>query len=605
LAGANLRSVDLTGANLAGADLRSADLRYAKLDGADLTGAKLLGTNLYGASIENAQIEVSTTTYLDEGAIERTFPWDPAEDVFSVADAAGFGGNIGLSVGGAKDINNFRGNVEESFLPLVTDVTYEGIFYDYFFDLGGSDEACETLFCPTYSFAVSPDPVTGGARSFLSVGLKSNIKASDFARPRLDLVIVLDVSGSMGSAFNRYYYDDPGAANDEEDDDWKKTKMAIARESVLHLLDHLQPDDKLGIVLFNNGALEFLALSQFGSLDEGSLRQRIAGIEHGGGTNMGAGMQLGTRMLEDLPGRDPIAEERRIIFLTDAQPNTGTTSREGLAGIASANAAEGIYSTFIGIGVDFNTDLIESISDTEGANYYAVHSPDSFRDRMNSGFQYMVSPLVFDLQLTLSGVTINEVYGSPQADASTGSILKVASLFPSESTEEGVRGGVILADIDTSSDDPAINGVKLKVSYRDRAGQVHGAETEVALEHSGEHVFPSTGFRKAVLLSRYATLIQNWITEERAQYAEEPIQPKEFPGEDWPVLPWTFKLSQWERTSLPLFVSQLHRDRMTTFRDHFALEMESLGDESLQQEFHVLDRLIGHQVPPGQEKEEP
>lgn len=40
-----------------------------------------------------------------------------------------------------------------------------------------------------------------------TVGLDSGIQASDFKRKKLNVVLVLDVSGSMGSPFDEYYYD--------------------------------------------------------------------------------------------------------------------------------------------------------------------------------------------------------------------------------------------------------------------------------------------------------------------------------------------------------------------------------------------------------------
>ena len=46
--------------------------------------------------------------------------------------------------------------------------------------------------------------------------------------------------------------------------------------------------------------------------------------------------------------------------------------------------------TFIGIGLDFNTELIEAISKVKGSNYYAVHSADDFMTRMDDEFEYMV-----------------------------------------------------------------------------------------------------------------------------------------------------------------------------------------------------------------------
>ena len=68
--------------------------------------------------------------------------------------------NVGFSAGGAKDINNFRENIQHGFMPQKTDVTMEGIFYDYYFDTGDdvmnhdkmvSDSQKQDLFYPTYS----------------------------------------------------------------------------------------------------------------------------------------------------------------------------------------------------------------------------------------------------------------------------------------------------------------------------------------------------------------------------------------------------------------------------------------------------------------------
>ena len=80
-------------------------------------------------------------------------------------------------------------------------------------------------------------------------------------------------------------------------------------------------------------------------------------------------------------------------------PNYGETSDEGLMGYVKENAGKGIYATFIGVGVDFNTKLTEVISDVKGANYYSVHNSSEFKTRMGEEFEYMVTPLVFDLEL--------------------------------------------------------------------------------------------------------------------------------------------------------------------------------------------------------------
>ena len=69
-----------------------------------------------------------------------------------IGGTAKAGRNIGLSVGGAKDINSFRENIKNGYLPLPSDVTYEGLFYDYFFDQSKpTSEVCDMLFCPSFS----------------------------------------------------------------------------------------------------------------------------------------------------------------------------------------------------------------------------------------------------------------------------------------------------------------------------------------------------------------------------------------------------------------------------------------------------------------------
>ncbi len=82
-------------------------------------------------------------------------------------------------------------------------------------------------------------------------------------------------------------------------------------------------------------------------------------------------------------------------------------------------------------------------------NYYAVHSAAEFRERMVNEFDYMVSPLVFDLELVVDapGYDIDAVYGSPDADKSTGEVMRVTTLFPSPTQDGEARGGIILLNL--------------------------------------------------------------------------------------------------------------------------------------------------------------
>ena len=556
-------------------------------------------------------------------------------------------GSMGLSVGGAKDVNNFRENIENGYLPIPTDITYEGLFYDYYFDTGNATQ-CDELFCPTYSRAVAADPLSGETERYITVGLNSNITEADFERDDLNLVIVLDVSGSMGSQFDSYYYDGP----DSQDADGR-TKMQIANEAVAGLLDRLGPDDRLGVVLFNDRAHLARPLEGIGETDTESLKREIRGIYSGGGTNMQAGMDLGTSLfggstgnymcssdgercvygpdaiechcpegygcaaaqgwcldspenllcvchegevcpdaegwclMEGPKGNDGRAN--RIIFLTDAMPNTGEVSEGGLFGMVRDNAGRGIHTTFVGIGVDFNTELVEELTKIRGANYYSVHSAGEFNKRMVDEFDLMVTPLVFDLRLTLESdeYDIMRVYGSPEADLATGEVMRVNTLFPSRTDDGEVRGGIVLLRLNGTGD----HALTLRATYENADGST--AAGAVVVEMQDTMSYDNGGIRKGMLLAKYADLLKSWIHDERASLAGAP--PVQLPHPDVIYHPehWFWPLGQWERQSAPLHVSERYAGLFAEFRTHFEAETEALGDKSLEREIEILDMLAG------------
>jgi Ca-activated chloride channel family protein len=497
--------------------------------------------------------------------------------------------SLGFSVGGAKDVNNYRDNIENDYLPVPTDLTYEGLFYDYFFDTGQGQE-CEKLFCPSYSYAVSRDPFSEKEEYYLSVGLNSNLKESDFQRKKLNLVIVLDISGSMGSPFNRYYYDQFGnqeALGDEED--WDKSKMQVASEAIVALTKHLNDDDRFGMVLFDDQAYLAKPLNPVGETDMEAIRNHIMELSPQGGTYMEAGMEKGTELFEEVLSADKSEYENRIIFLTDAMPNIGVTSEEGLLGMTRGNSEDGIYSTFIGIGVDFNTELTEAITKIRGANYYSVHSSSQFSERMDEGFEYMVTPLVFDLELKLEaeGYDIEKVYGSPEADEATGEIMKVNTLFPSRTEGGETKGGIVLLKLEKTSDEASL---RLVASYEDREGAEDSDEKTVDWEQKTADYYANTGIRKGILLSRYADLMRNWMADEHAAH-EDNTEAETRMGELGIIIPPEFELGKWERQSVPLQVSEEYESLFQTFSGYFESEMNAIGDDTLQQEQDILEKL--------------
>ena len=534
-----------------------------------------------GGFLGQAQISGSPTTLSESlGLAKRSSPPE---------------GNIGFAVGGAQDINNFRKNIENNFLPLFTDITYEGLFYDYYFDTGKTQQ-CLKLFCPSYSYAMSADPLSENDEYYLSVGLNSGMKQTDFQRKKLNLVIVLDVSGSMSSQFNKYYYDQFGnqiSRPGELTVDDTKTKIQLATESVVGLIDHLNDEDRLGIVLFESSSHLAKPLESMKTTDKERLENNILEIHATGGTNMAAGMKLGTSLFDEVKDSNQSEYENRIIFLTDAMPNLGDTSENGLFGMIRKNAENKIHTTFIGIGVDFNTELIEQITKVRGTNYYSVHSAADFKERMVDEFEFMVTPLVFDLVLSLEadGYKIIKVYGSPEANEATGEIMRVNTLFPSKVEDDQTKGGIVLLKLEKTANEGTI---QLKTSYENRVGQIDGDQTLIEFGNNDSNFYDNSGIRKGILLTRYAELMKNWVFDERQAYSKQVVAdvPSFFYEDGIQVPDYLGKsLGKWERQSIPLRVSGEYRQVIGQFNDYFKEEITLIDDYDLIQEVAIMEKL--------------
>lgn len=477
---------------------------------------------------------------------------------------------VGLATGGAKDANSFRENINNGYLPFETSISHEGVYYGYFFDRG-QQEACTQLFCPTYSQMLSTDILTQSPEYYLSVGLSSGLTDADVKRKKLNLVVVLDISGSMGSAFNSYYYDQFGNRVEVAQPS-TKSKMQIADQAVVDLLDHLKPGDRFGMVLFDDTSYLAKPLSLVENTDIPAIKRHILEIEAQGSTNMEAGFQRGTEMLAGAVDANSAEYENRIIFLTDAMPNTGNTSESSLFGMVETNAKNKLYTTFIGIGVDFNTTLTDTITKVRGANYYSVHDEQEFRTRMVDEFDYMVTPLVFDLELQFAsqGFAIEAVYGSPEADQATGVLMRVNTLFPSKTEGGETKGGIVLLKLKKTGEASSID---LTASYKNRNAEPFTVRQSLNFNATLD-VAPNTGIQKAILLSRYVNLMKEWIVSERQSVTATP------------------DLSTWEQTSTPLQVSGPFATKFQSFLPGFRAEAARIGDTTLEQEAKVLDKLI-------------
>jgi len=169
----------------------------------------------------------------------------------------------------------------------------------------------------------------------------------DSLRPPVNLTLVLDRSGSMAG-----------------------DKIARAREAALAALDRLDERDLFSLVIYDHN-VRTLIPPQNPAINRGWIEQQIRGIGTGGNTALfGAVSQGAAEVRKNLGG--PYVH--RVLLLSDGLANVGPSSPEDLARLGAALVKEGISVTTIGVGNDFNEDLMTRLAEKSDGNHYFVEA---------------------------------------------------------------------------------------------------------------------------------------------------------------------------------------------------------------------------------------
>jgi Ca-activated chloride channel homolog len=163
-------------------------------------------------------------------------------------------------------------------------------------------------------------------------------------RTPLNLAVVLDRSGSMAGA-----------------------KIEKARQAAMELVDRLTPDDIFSLIVYDDTVQVLVPAQRVG--DRRDLKARIARIKPGGSTALYAGVQAGGEQLREYVSAKRI---NRIILLSDGLANVGPSSTRDLRRLGNELSHHGIAVTTIGVGDDYNEDLMAGLAEASDANYYYV-----------------------------------------------------------------------------------------------------------------------------------------------------------------------------------------------------------------------------------------
>lgn len=164
----------------------------------------------------------------------------------------------------------------------------------------------------------------------------------------LNLSIVLDRSGSMHGG-----------------------KLHAARAAAALLVRRLSPDDLVSVVAYDD-VVHTVAEPAKGT-QQAELPRAIETIETGGSTNLSGGWLRG----RELVARNIVERGiNRVILLTDGQANVGIRDPQQLTGLSAQGKRDGVTTTTIGFGADYDEALLRAMADAGGGNMYYIERPD-------------------------------------------------------------------------------------------------------------------------------------------------------------------------------------------------------------------------------------
>ena len=198
----------------------------------------------------------------------------------------------------------------------------------------------------------------------------------------LNLSLVLDKSGSM-----------------------QGQKIQNLRDAAKLVVDRLGSQDTISIVAFSDR--KYLIAESQPVSDKAELKKKIDRIRDGGGTAISGGMSQGLAELDKAVSPDRVS---RMLLLTDGQTFGDEKQCKKLGKQAGDN---GIVVNALGLGDDWNEDLLDDIAEASGGVADFIDSPDKIVAFFEQAVQSMQDTVVQNAQMVLrlaNGITPRQVW---------------------------------------------------------------------------------------------------------------------------------------------------------------------------------------------------
>ncbi len=208
-------------------------------------------------------------------------------------------------------------------------------------------------------------------------------------------------------------------------------KLQFVKDAASALVQRLGASDRFSLVTYSEAVQIVLTPSPVTHKD--SMVQAIQAIRAMGTTNLSGGWLQGCSLLaeEAAPG-----QVSRVLLLTDGLANQGVTDPDWLAEMAREKQAAGIVTTTMGVGLDFNEDLLTRMAAEGGGAFYFIDSPDQapriFAQELTDLLSVVGQNLVVTLALERHVQLVRQLNAYPAQLSDEQAIFRLGDLYGDE-----------------------------------------------------------------------------------------------------------------------------------------------------------------------------
>jgi len=189
-------------------------------------------------------------------------------------------------------------------------------------------------------------PAEGKQRAVVKITLDAPSPPRRTRRPPVNLSVVLDRSASM-----------------------QGRKLEDAKEAAIEAVRRLDEGDVFSLVIYDHEVKTLIPAQRV--VDKRSIESRIRRISSRGYTALFGGVSQGAAEVRRNPDPEYV---HRILLLSDGRANVGPSTPEDLGRLGAALLKEKISVSTVGVGTDYNEDLMIRLSKESDGNAYFVES---------------------------------------------------------------------------------------------------------------------------------------------------------------------------------------------------------------------------------------